>query len=115
MRIDRWLSAARVYKSRTIATEACVQGAVTLNGKNARPSQLVKVGDTVSARRGLVVLEVVALEEKRQSPKVARTLFVDRSPPPPPPEERFPLRERGEGRPTKSDRRKLQRFRGDFF
>jgi ribosome-associated heat shock protein Hsp15 len=115
VRIDRWLCAVRVYKSRTIASEACDNGEVRINGKPARPSSLVHVGDEVSARRGRKVLEVVGLAEKRQSPKVARTLFVDHSPPPPPAEERFPSRARGEGRPTKADRRAMMRFRGDFF
>jgi ribosome-associated heat shock protein Hsp15 len=114
LRIDRWLSAARIYKSRTVAQEACIAGHVKLNGTAVRPSHAIRVGDRVQARapRGLVILEVRALAEKRQSPPLARMLYEDHSPPPPPREERPPARARGLGRPTKSDRRALTRFKG---
>lgn len=115
MRIDRWLCAARIYKSRTQATDACVGGHVRLNGAAVRASHLVKVGDQIRALapRGEVVLEVRGLSEKRVSPPLARELYVDHSPPPPPREERFALRDRGTGRPTKADRRALARLRDD--
>jgi len=114
VRVDRWLSAARIYKSRTLAARACAAGHVEVNGASARASQLVKVGDELHARapRGAVVLVVVALADKRQSPPKARELYEDRSPPPAPREERAPARPRGAGRPTKADRRALERFRG---
>ena len=113
VRIDRWLCASRIYKSRTQATEACAGGHVRLNGAVVRPSHAVKVGDRVRALapRGEVVLEVVALAEKRLSPPAARELYADHSPPPPPREERLAIRERGAGRPTKADRRALERLR----
>ena len=124
VRVDRWLSAARIFKSRTQATLACVEGEVRINGEVAKPSHTVKVGDKVSADapRGCVVLEITALSDKRLAPALARELYVDRSPPESPREgafadgsgrsDRFPLRERGAGRPTKVERRAVERFRG---
>lgn len=116
VRVDRFLSAARIYKSRTGAQEACAASHVKVNGKNARASQAVRVGDKIEARapRGEVVLVVVALADKRQSPPRARELYEDHSPPPPEKEERVAERERGMGRPTKVDRRRMERFRGGF-
>lgn len=87
-----------------------------VNDEHVKPSTPVKKGDWVKARapRGQVVLLVLDLEEKRQSPPRARELYEDHSPPPPPKEERdFGLRDRGAGRPTKSDRRAIERLRGD--
>jgi ribosome-associated heat shock protein Hsp15 len=112
IRIDRWLSAARIYKSRTAASDACHGGHVELNGSVARASQLVRVGDRVEALapRGQVVLEVTALAEKRLSPPKARELYADHSPPPPPREERVAPRTRGSGRPTKAERRAVGRL-----
>jgi ribosome-associated heat shock protein Hsp15 len=115
VRLDRWLSAARIYKSRTSAQEACTAGHVAVNGLIARSSHALVVGDEVSARapRGDLVLQVVALGDKRLSAAKARELYVDHSPPPPPKEERVAPRERGAGRPTKAERRALDRLRGD--
>lgn len=117
VRIDVWLSAARIYKSRTQAREACTGGHVKLNDVTVKPSQDVKVGDEVraTAPRGLFIGKVVATADKRLAPPLARALYDDLSPPPPPREERMPRRERGAGRPTKADRRALARFRGDDF
>lgn len=115
MRIDRWLCAARIYKSRTLATEACAGGHVKLNGATSPASKLVRLGDRVEAvaPRGKVVLVVKALAEKRLGAGPARELYEDHSPPPPPPEQRpFMPRERGLGRPTKADRRATMRLRG---
>ncbi len=114
VRIDRWLGAARIFKSRTQAAQGCSGGHVKLNGQNARPGQLVRAGDSLEVRRAerLILLEVVALAEKRLSPAQARELYHDRSPPPPPRSERIAERERGAGRPSKRDRRQLRRLRG---
>jgi ribosome-associated heat shock protein Hsp15 len=113
-RIDRWLTAARVFKSRTLAQAACEAGHVRINDAQARPSQLVKIGDEVRAfaPRGITVLLVKGLAEKRLSAALAQLLYEDHSPPPPPKEERVAVRERGAGRPTKADRRALSRLRG---
>jgi ribosome-associated heat shock protein Hsp15 len=113
VRIDRWLSAARIYKSRTTAQDACNGGHVKLNGVSVRSSQVVRVGDRIetSAPRGEVVLIVLALAEKRLGSAPARALYEDHSPPPPPRDERFAVRSRGSGRPTKAERRALERMR----
>jgi ribosome-associated heat shock protein Hsp15 len=113
VRLDRWLTAARLYKSRSLAQEACDGGHVEVNGRPARSSHALRVGDEVQARapRGLVVLDVLALAEKRLSPPEARLLYTDRSPPPAPREPLVAPRERGAGRPTKAERRALDRFR----
>ncbi len=118
VRIDRWLCAARIYKSRSQAQEACEGGHVRVNDNAAKPSQSVKVGDFVrcNAPRGVVIVEVVKLAEKRLAAALARELYTDHSPPPPPKEERIPigLRDRGAGRPTKADRRAIQRLRRGY-
>lgn len=115
-RVDKWLWAVRIYKTRTDASAACAGGHVKVNGVAAKPATPVKPGDRVTTfvhdrHRDL---EVVALIEKRVGPQVAATCLVDHSPPPPPREERVPpmfTREPGAGRPTKRDRRQLDRFR----
>ncbi|HEY6078267.1 MAG TPA: RNA-binding S4 domain-containing protein [Polyangiaceae bacterium] len=113
-RIDRWLAAARVFKSRSLAQEACEAGHVRINDAHAKPSQLVKIGDEVRAfgPRGQLVLQVKGLADKRLSAPLAQLLYDDHSPPPPAKEERVAVRERGAGRPTKADRRALSRLRG---
>jgi ribosome-associated heat shock protein Hsp15 len=114
IRIDRWLCAARIYKSRSSASDACQGGHVQINGVVARPSQPVRIGDRVVALapRGKCVLDVIAIAEKRQSPPRARELYTDHSPPPPARDERVAPRLRGSGRPTKADRRALGRLVG---
>lgn len=114
VRVDRWLTAARIYKSRTLAQQAVSGGHVEVNGTSAVPSTPVKVGDRIDARapRGIVALVVTVLADKRLSPPLARALYEDHSPPPPPREERVAPRARGAGRPTKADRRALRRLRG---
>jgi ribosome-associated heat shock protein Hsp15 len=116
VRIDQFLHAARAYKSRSDARQACDGGRVSLNGLPVKAGHAVRVGDEIraDAPRGEIVWKVLVLAEKRVSAAVARTFYEDHSPPPPPREERFPARERGAGRPTKRERRDLRRFRGDF-
>jgi ribosome-associated heat shock protein Hsp15 len=113
IRVDRWLCAARVYKSRTQAQTACEAGHVRINGVVVKPAALVRVGDEVAARppRGVVVLEVLGIEAKRQSPGRARELFADHSPPSAPHDDLGWVAPRRKGRPTKSDRRALERLR----
>jgi ribosome-associated heat shock protein Hsp15 len=113
VRIDRWLAATRIYKSRTIAQDACTAGHVRVNGQAVRASHAVRVGDEVSASapRGELVLEITALAEQRLAADKARELYLDHSPPPPPREPRVAPRERGAGRPTKADRRATDRLR----
>lgn len=113
VRLDRWLCAARIFKSRTLAARACGAGHVSVNGRPARASHAVRIGDEVTAKppRGPMVLIISKLADKRLSPKEAALLYEDRSPPPPPQEPPIFLRDRGAGRPTKADRRKLERMR----
>jgi len=75
---------------------------------------MVKVTDEIGAEapRGAVIVDVKVLSDKRLAPARARELYHDRSPPPPPRDELFPAREAGAGRPTKRDRRAVQRLRG---
>ena len=117
VRLDRWLCAARIFKSRTQATQACSGGHVRVNGSRVKPHHMLRVGDRLHVQREdrLRILEVVALAEKRLSAPLAAELYTDHSPPPPPREERVAVRERGAGRPTKRDRRLLQRTRGRSF
>ncbi len=113
VRIDRWLVATRIFKSRTAAAEACSGGAIKVNGDSVKASRALRIGEEVSgaAPRGRIVLHVLGLAEKRLSAQLARALYEDRSPPPLE-EPEFGVRLRGAGRPTKSDRRALLRFRG---
>jgi ribosome-associated heat shock protein Hsp15 len=114
-RIDRWLWSVRVYKTRSAATDACSGGHVRLNGNPAKPAATVRVGDRVEANvyGRPRILEVARVIDKRVGPPLAVECFVDHSPPPPPREERSPVfgRDPGAGRPTKRDRRQLDRFR----
>jgi ribosome-associated heat shock protein Hsp15 len=114
-RIDQFLTASRIFKSRTAARDACDGGHVKLNGVAVKASHDVRVGDEVRtvAPRGVVVIRVLAIATKRLSAALARALYEDHSPPPPPREERMPQRDRGAGRPTKAERRALERMRGD--
>jgi ribosome-associated heat shock protein Hsp15 len=113
VRIDRWLCATRLYKTRSQSQQACSGGLVKLNGINVRPSHPVRAGDEVHAEapRGLVIWIVKALAEKRLSAALAAALYDDHTPPPPPREEAVAPRTRGTGRPTKAERRALDRLR----
>lgn len=115
-RVDRWLWAVRLYKTRSDATDACRGGHVQVNGAAAKPSSTVRPGDRVEAfvHDRQRILEVVQIIDKRVGAAVAGTCVIDHSPPPPPREERLePMfrRDVGTGRPTKRDRRALDRFR----
>ena len=113
VRIDKWLWATRRFKTRTLATSACTSGNVRINGVVAKASSKVKIGDEVRALTpgGKKILKVIALAEKRGPASVAVTLYEDNTPPevreiaPP----RF---EKGAGRPTKKDRRRITKLRG---
>lgn len=114
VRIDRYLNAARIFKSRSDAQEACAAGHVKVGERAVDASHRVKVGDRVEARapRGKVILVVLEVAEKRLGPVPARRLYEDHSPPPEPVGPDLAVRPRGLGRPTKSDRRRIARLRG---
>lgn len=104
-----------MYKTRSDATDACRAGHVKVNRVGAKPATLVKPGDTVEALApsGGRVLEVTSILEKRSGASVAQACYIDHTPATPK-EERDLLnfaRERGSGRPTKRDRRQLDRAR----
>jgi ribosome-associated heat shock protein Hsp15 len=113
--VDKWLWAVRLYKTRTAATDACRAGHVKVNRVGAKPATVVKPGDTVEAFHNdrEHVLEVTAIIEKRVGASVAVGCYVDHSPPPPPADMQPPnfTRDPGTGRPTKRDRRQLDRIR----
>ena len=116
-RIDRWTWAVRLYKTRTLAATACDSGHVRINGNVVKPAARVRTGDRVQARVGQWQreVEVVQLIEKRVSAPLAADCLVDHSPPPPArePDVAVLFRDPGAGRPTKRDRRRLDRLRGD--
>jgi len=115
-RVDSWLWAVRIYKTRSLATKACQGGHVRVNGAPAKPATKVKAGDQVQARSADRdrVLEVVRPIDKRVGAPVAAECLVDHSPPPPPRDLVAPhlIRDRGAGRPTKRDRREIERHLG---
>lgn len=115
-RVDAWVWAIRLYATRSAATAACKAGHVKVNGATAKPAQTVKVGDLVRAYTpgGERIVVVTGLITKRTSAPLAQQNYDDRTPPPPPQEERVleVQRERGAGRPTKRDRRLIERWRG---
>jgi ribosome-associated heat shock protein Hsp15 len=112
-RIDRWLCAVRLAKTRPLATRLCEGGHVLVNGMPAKPSTKVRAGDRVEAliadRERIV--EVVRPIESRVGAPVAATCYVDHSPPVVPVAEPGITRIRGEGRPSKRLRRELERLR----
>lgn len=115
LRIDKYLWSIRVFKTRTLATEACKAGRVKLNGQNVKPSYVVKVGDTFAVQKGIErkLLYATGLLDRRVDAKTAAMYYEDRTPV----EETYgfksvfqaPIlkRDRGTGRPTKRDRREI--------
>ncbi|WP_051095025.1 RNA-binding S4 domain-containing protein [Streptomyces sp. LaPpAH-108] len=116
VRIDSWIWAVRLVKTRSLGATACRGGHVHVNGDRVKPAHAVRVGDEVRLRhegRERIVI-VKRLIRKRVGAPVAVECYVDNSPPPPPREAVAPagVRDRGAGRPTKRDRRELERLRG---
>jgi ribosome-associated heat shock protein Hsp15 len=113
-RVDRWLWAVRLTKTRSDAAAACRGGHVRVNDRPAKPATAVSPGDEVRARVGnrTRIVEVVRVIQKRVGATDAATCFIDRTPAPPP-ETSSPVarRDRGAGRPTKRERRILDKFR----
>lgn len=123
VRIDKWLWAIRVYKTRALATEACKAGHVKVDGKAVKPARFVVVGDTVSATVGRIhrTIRAVVLIEKRIGAKLLDQYVEDLTPE----SEYEKLRNsgpapvfnnsKGKGRPTKRDRRVYERFNEEAF
>ncbi|MFE4408505.1 RNA-binding S4 domain-containing protein [Streptomyces sp. NPDC056821] len=115
VRIDSWIWAVRLVKTRSVGATACRGGHVRVNGERVKPAHSVRVGDEVRLRhegRERIVV-VKRLIRKRVGAPIAVQCYVDNSPPPPPREAVAPIgiRDRGTGRPTKRDRRELERLR----
>lgn len=116
VRVDVWLWAARIFKTRSQSAEAVRAGHVKLNDQATKPAAQVVPGDQLRVWKDhrYLEFEVTGTSKKRVGAPVARTLYIDKSPPPPPRDifASLPVRERGAGRPTKKDRRALDRLRG---
>lgn len=116
VRVDSWIWSVRITKTRSQAASACRAGHVRVNGDRVKPAHPLKAGDEVrvfhAGRERIVVVSKII--RKRVGAPVAVQCYVDNSPPPPPREFAAPmgLRDRGTGRPTKRDRRELERLRG---
>ena len=117
-RIDKWLWAARIFKTRSIAAEACKNGRITIKGINVKPSHTIKAGDVVSVRKPPITysFEVLKPIEQRVGAKLINEIYNDVTAP-----EQYELlemnrisgfvdRARGTGRPTKKDRRQIDSF-----
>jgi ribosome-associated heat shock protein Hsp15 len=119
-RIDKWLWAARIFKTRSIAADAIKNGRVTIQGVNVKPSRMVKVGEVVSVRKPPVTYSFKILQtiEQRVGAKLIPGIYENVTPP-----DHYELlemnrisgfinRQRGTGRPTKKERRALDEFVG---
>lgn len=118
VRIDKWLWAVRLYKTRSIAADACKKGHISMNGVNLKPARTIKVGDVVQVRKSPITLSLKVLQaiENRVSAKLVPEMLQDVTPP-----EQYELlemskisgfvdRAKGTGRPTKKERRCLESF-----
>jgi len=118
VRIDKFLWSVRIYKTRTIAAEECEKHRVLVNGAEVKPSRHVKLGDKLTVKKLPVVhtFEVIQLIDKRQSASLVKNYIVDKTPQ----DEldkaemarmtSFVQRERGAGRPTKKERRDIEKI-----
>ena len=123
LRIDKYLWAIRIFKTRSLATEACRAGRVKLNGQSVKPSQEVRIGDTYHIQKGIEkkIIKIVDLLAKRVDAKTAVLHYQDLTPV----EETNTLksmfhspllrRDRGAGRPTKKDRPEIDDLKNDWF
>lgn len=123
-RIDKWLWAARIFKTRSIASDACKNGRVTIGGVNMKPSRSVKVGDVVSVKKPPIIYSFKVLKtiEQRVGAKLIPEIYENVTDP-----KQYELlemsrisgfvdRARGTGRPTKKERRALDAFvEPEFF
>ncbi|MEO3972675.1 RNA-binding S4 domain-containing protein [Streptomyces sp. CAU 1734] len=116
VRIDAWIWSVRLTKTRSQAADACKAGHVRVNGARVKPAHTISAGDQVrlfhDGRERLV--RVAKIIRKRVGAPVAVQCYEDNSPPPPPREFTAPvaIRDRGAGRPTKRDRREMNRLQG---
>ena len=119
IRIDKWLWAVRIFKTRAISTDACNSGKVKIDGRSIKPSRPIKLNETISVQKGIIkfVYNVTGLIEKRASAKIASENVNDLTSE----EEKFKIkaasaqsmatRDKGIGRPTKKDRREIDKLK----
>jgi ribosome-associated heat shock protein Hsp15 len=120
VRIDKWMWATRIFKTRTIAAEACRKNRVMIGGVNVKPSRMIRQGDVIQVRKPPVTFsfKVLELTERRMGAKLAGEYLENVTPP-----EQYEIlemnrisgfvnRAKGTGRPTKKDRRELEQFTG---
>ncbi len=116
VRVDAWSWAVRLFPTRSAAADACRAGHVKVNGNSVKPAHALRSGDMVRALTtgGERIVLVTGLISRRVSAAVAATQYEDRTPAAPPKDELgvAGLRARGAGRPTKRDRREMDRLRG---
>lgn len=118
VRIDKWMWAVRLFKTRSLAAEACKKGKISVGGSNAKPSRMVKVGDVIQIKKAPVVysFKILALSENRMGAKLVPDFMENVTTP-----EQFELlelskyassgvRDRGTGRPTKKERRDIEAY-----
>lgn len=123
VRIDKWLWATRVFKTRTIATDACKLGRVTIDGMNVKPSRVVKVGEKISVKKPPITFtfEVLALLNNRVGAKLVPNYLKNITTP-----DQYELlemarisgfakRQKGLGRPTKKDGREMKEFTEEAY
>src|SRR5262249_10196807 len=115
-RVDSWIWSVRLARTRSAASVACRAGHFRVNGLRVKPAHAVRAGDEGRLRdegreRGAVAQQVIS---KRVSASVAAARYIHNSPPPPPREEAGPVaaRDRGAGRPTKRERRSIEKLLG---
>jgi ribosome-associated heat shock protein Hsp15 len=113
--VDSWIWSVRLAKTRSAASGACRAGHVRVNGVRVKPAHAVRAGDEVRLRgereRVVIIQQVIT---KRVGAAEAAACYIDNSPPPPPREEAVPVaaRDRGAGRPTKRERRSIDKLLG---
>ena len=118
VRIDKWLWAVRVFKTRTIAAEACKKGRVLIENNSVKPARMIRIGDIVQVKKPPVTysFKVIDISQKRMGAKLVPNFMENVTPP-----EEYEIlemnkisgfvdRQRGTGRPTKKDRRDLEQF-----
>ena len=123
VRVDKYLWAMRIYKTRSIAADACKNGRISINGVQLKPSRTFKIGDTFNVRKGPVTFsyEVLQLSENRLGAKLVPDYMRDITAP-----DQLEIlelarlagksgRDRGTGRPTKKDRREIEQFISDDY
>ena len=122
-RIDKWMWAVRIFKTRTIAAEACKKGRVTINGSQVKAARMIKVGDVIQVKKSPIIYSFKVLQtiEKRVGAKLVPEVMENVTTP-----DQYELlemskisgfvdRARGTGRPTKKDRRSLEEFTDPEF